>query len=235
MRRPGVGVNRRVDVRGMVGAASGGAPAPFSYDDIPSQLLRIDAAQGFILSGTDVVAIADQSSAAETITITGTPQYTASNANLNGEPSFSLGSGSIVTTPGIVRADIKFFAMVSYSGVTSLVYFWDQSDTAHGMRVYRLSGNIGGAFGSFAAAGEPVVGRKRVVANFDTTGRYFYYNGTNLGTPGALAPTGTNGVTWGSANDGTSFVELAFIMACSAPPSSGDRASLEDYLTTRFG
>ena len=222
--------------RAMMAAATASGPPAFSYDDIPSQLLRINSLEGSLTgSGGVLTGVTDVSGAGETVTVTGSPVYTAADANLNGAPSFRPASGALVTTPNIVRSSVKFLAVAAYSDVTSLFYFWDQSDTAHGMRVYRLNGTIAGAFGSLAAAGEPVAGRKRLIANFDTTGRYLYLNGTNLGTPGALAPTGTNGIVWGSANDGTLAMTTAFVMACSAPPSAPLLASLEAKLLADFG
>jgi len=216
----------------MMAAASGAAP--WTPASIPSQLLRIDAAAGFTLSGTNITAIADQSAAAQTITITGTPQYTASDANLNSQPSFAPSGSSKIVAPNVNRANIAFAAYVTY--ISALSYVFD-GDEFTGRQYNYISTGGGGTLvtrdGSILISGVGATGKKRLLVPMDGS-TATKYNGTDYGTLPANTGSGT-GVTVGTSHIPANPCTLAFFMLCSAVPSSGDRASLEAYLLARFG
>ena len=215
-------------------ARAGGGPPPFSYDDIPNQLLRINSLEGSLaFSGGTLTGVTDVSGAGQTVTVTGSPTYTATDAGLNGAPSFGdTGAGGSIIAPNVNRANMTFVAAVVKHGVVSSKYIWD-ADDASGRSYGLLTTQFATHRGSLAAS--TAAGRKRVLAPFDGTTQTLY-NGSNIGTLTANNASGS-GVRIGNFNGGGTFavVSIAFFMACSSVPSAPLLAALEAKLITDFG
>lgn len=211
-----------------------GAGGAFGFDDIPSQILRVDhtsfAGAGGILTG-----LTDASGAGETVAISGSPTYTAADANVNGQPSFIDAGGSSVIAPNVNRASIAFVAAVVHMASTGSHYVFDADESSGRTYLYRSGGgfaltNMGNRWMS---PEEPVVGRKRVLLPFDGA-TDLRWNGVNYGTIPANTGSGT-GVRLGAIYSGSYQSTLSFLMLCSAVPSSDLRAALDAALLARFG
>ena len=211
------------------------APAAFTYDDIPDQLLRINSLEGSLaFSGAVLTGVTDVSGAGETVTVTGSPVYTASDAGLNGAPSFSVLTQTDVVAPNINRANINFVACVYYRG-GAFHYAWDSTT---GANVSKGAGNGTTSFlvnsTNLTVPSFPL--RFRMLIPIDGT-TATTVNGSSVGTVAANAASST-GILFGIRLDGASATRsgrIAFFMACSAVPSAGVRASLEAKLLTDFG
>lgn len=218
----------------MMAAATASAPPAFSYDDIPSQLLRINSLEGSLTgSGGVLTGVTDVSGAGETVTVTGSPVYTAADAGLNGAPSFTPGVGATVIATGINRASVAFVACVVYRASTvGSLYAWDGDDAA-GRHYLYLSNILSTHRGTFAAPLAQPVGRKRLIVPFDgstpTT-----LNGTSIGTMSVNNATGS-GLIIGERYTDADGMSPAFYMACSSVPSAPLLTSLEAKLLEDFG
>lgn len=219
--------------RGPVMQAGASAPA-FSYDDIPDQLLRINSLEGSLAhSGAVLTGVTDVSGAGQSITVTGSPVYTASDADLNGAPSFTASSGNYVTSPNLVRNDVVFVAMVAYRINTDTSYLWRQSDGGSPHRGFFSNSNTmaAGVNSTLVVAGEPLAGRKRVLSGMPGS---VMVNGVTIGAAVSITAPG-NGIVWGSNSIGLVPMRPAFVMACSSVPSAPLLAALEAKLITDFG
>ncbi len=206
----------------------------FAYSDIPNQLLRINSLEGSLaFSGAVLTGVTDVSGAGETVTVTGSPVYTASDADLNGAPSFTASSGNYVTSPNLVRNDVVFVAMVAYRINTDTSYLWRQSDGGSPHRGFFSSSNTmaAGVNSTLVVAGEPLAGRKRVLAGMPGS---VMVNGVTIGAAVSITAPG-NGIVWGSNSIGSVPMRPAFVMACSSVPSAPLLAALEAKLITDFG
>ena len=219
-------------------AASGGAPA-FSYDDVPSQLLRINSLEGSLaFSGSVLTGVTDVSAAGETVTVTGSPVYTAVNANLNGAPSFTSANNTGLRFPDLDRSQIAYIAAVYYRPGTALQYIWD-ADESSGRHYLYTASSMTTHRGGISVAGspwaEPVAGRHRTLAAFDGS-TPSSLNGTDFGTYSANTASGS-GLTLGYSGVvfGYTGTSHSFLMACSAAPSLALRTSLEAKLLADFG
>lgn len=216
--------------------SAGGAPA-FSYDDIPSQLLRINSLEGSLaFSGSVLTGVTDVSPVAGTVTVTGSPVYTAVDAGLNGAPSFTIAASSSVVAPNINRASIRFWATVFYRPATSAYYVID-ADEASG-RYYTFLGASATVVTSSTVFGgvgsEPVAGRKRLIWPNDGS-TACTWNSASLGSQPVGSASGS-GITFGAENNGGGRgLRTAFSMLCSAVPSAPLLASLEAKLLADFG
>lgn len=211
----------------------------FSYDDIPNQLLRINSLEGSLaFSGAVLTGVTDVSAVGGTVTVTGSPVYTATDAGLNGAPSFTNITASSVVAPNVNRASIRFLAAVFFRTSTAASAALCDG-TVISNRYYTFfnaDGNVQNSYGSYLAAAtlEPTIGRKRCLFpnNASTVGKL------NAITLSAL-PVGSasgNGLTLGSSFlGGAGNSRLAFFMPLSAAPSAPLLASLEAKLITDFG
>jgi len=213
---------------------SAGGAAPFAYSDIPNQLLRINSLEGsLVFSGAVLTGVTDVSPVAGTVNVTGSPVYTASDAGLNGVPSFTASSGNYVTSPNLVRNDVVFVAMVAYRIDTGVSYLWRQSDGGSPHRGFFSNSNTmaAGVNTTLVVAGEPLAGRKRVLAGMPGS---VMVNGVTIGAAVSITAPG-NGIVWGSNSIGLVPMRPAFVMACSSVPSAPLLAALEAKLITDFG
>ena len=186
------------------------APAAFTYDDIPDQLLRINSLEGSLaFSGSTLTGVTDVSPVGGTVTVTGSPVYTAANANLNGAASFT---GPSVTAPNVDIASIRFVASVLYMPDAGTRYIMDGDDVAARLYVNRNAiGSIQTALGTISVAGEASAGRKRHLLALDGT-TPSTLNGTNYGTHGLSSLTGL-GIAIGQQHAGSNPSSVAFFMA----------------------
>jgi hypothetical protein len=213
------------------------APAAFTYDDIPDQLLRINSLEGSLaFSGAVLTGVTDVSGAGETVTVTGSPVYTASDAGLNGAPSFTIAASSSVIAPNVNRASIRFWATVFYRPATTAYYAIDADEASTRYYVFLgASANVATSSKTFTGVGsEPVAGRKRLLFPNDNATNCTW-NGTSLGTQPVGSASG-NGITFGAENTGGSRgLRTAFSMLCSSVPSAPLLAAIEAKLITDFG
>ena len=223
---------------GFIFSAPTSGPPAFSYADIPNQLLRINSLEGSLaFSGGTLTGVTDVSGAGQTVTVTGSPVYTAADAGLNGAPSFSWAAASSVIAPNVNRASIRFLVTVFYRVTTGSTAVCDgTSASGRYFTFFNPDGNIQCSYGSYlaAATGEPTVGRKRCLFPNDgvTVGKL---NTTTLSALPVGSASGT-GLTIGSnyvASVGGA--RLAFFMPLSAVPSAPLLAALEAKLITDFG
>ena len=213
------------------------APPAFSWASVPSQLLRINGLEGSIAgSGGVLTGVTDVSGAGQTISLTGSPFYSAADAGLNGAPSFWVDAATRVTASGVSRSNARYVAYVGYKPTTGHAYLWDGSaagPSAH--HVYILSNNtVGSHSASGVLSGASAIGRKRLLAAFDGTTQTLL-NGAGSITSGIGLASGS-GLIFGSAVDTSlSGMRCAFFMACSAVPSAPIRAAIEAKLIGDFG
>ena len=217
--------------RAIIASAGASAPPAFSYDDIPDQLLRINSLEGSLaFSGAVLTGVTDVSGAGETVTVTGSPVYTASDAGLNGAPSFT----AVATTSSIIanvnRANVAFVALVMYAGGS--LYGWDGTSSVGRHYAAFSPPNLITHRGTLAAS--TATEQKRLIVPFDgSTGTTM--NGTSLGTQLANNATGI-GMTLGARYTlGNTGSRIAFFMACSSVPSTEQLAALEAKLIEDFG
>ena len=226
-------INRR---RVIMAAASGGGAA-FAYDDIPDQLFRISSSEGSLVnSGAVLTEVVDASAAGEAISVSGTPVYTASDSNLNGQPSFAPPG---VSVPGINGGNIAFVALVVYLDSTGNRWLFDGDSSGNQCYVLRqaTTGDLTSNFGATAASAESpaTVGRKRGLLPLDGSTSLLW----NAGTGGVIDENTlsiTDGFKVGCRyNDGNSCANVAFFMACSSVPSAPLIAALEAKLAVDYG
>lgn len=214
-----------------------GAGSGFTYASVPSQLLRINSLEGSLgFSGSVLTSVTDVSAVGGTVNVTGSPVYTASDAGLNGAPSFTpVAFTSSIIAPNVNRALVKYVAAVIYRSTTGSHYFCDGT-TASGRWIGALV--AGDAYTSgltpTAVAGEPTTGRKRILIAADGGAVKSRVNAVEIGPVMASAATG-NGLSLAQNYIGGSPSTMAFFMACSAVPDSTTRAALEAKLITDFG
>lgn len=225
--------------------AQAGASAPFSYADIPNQLLRINSLEGSLaFSGAVLTGVTDVSGAGQTVTVTGSPVYTAADAGLNGAPSFTIVSASSVIAPNINRANIRFIAAVVYRASAAVAQYICDGDDAAG-RFFVIMQPSGVIQVSTLATltiptGEASVGRKLWISpnNAATQVRWNPGAGSpsqNIGTQPVGTATG-NGLALASSYTVTGIgARMPFFMPCSAVPSAPLLAALEAKLITDFG
>ena len=225
--------------------AQAGASVGFSYSDIPDQLLRINSLEGSLATdGVVLTGVTDVSPVGGTVTVTGSPTYTATDAGLNNAPSFTIVAASKVIAPNVNRASIRFVAAVVYRSSAAVAQFLFDGDDASN-RFFALVHPNGVVQVSTLATltiptGEASVGRKIYVAPNDNATQVRW----NPSAGGAWQSIGTQYV--GSASGlGLSLAasylasaggaRLAFFMACSAVPSAPQLAALEAKLIADFG
>ena len=213
-------------------AAGASAPPAFSYGDIPDQLLRINSLEGSLaFSGAVLTGVTDVSGAGETVTVTGSPVYTAASANLNGAPSFTAPR---ILAPNINRASVRFVAHVVYVNTASSYLF---DSPAGGVRLYALrtaAGFLQSSTGTFSISGGGSSGRKRVLAAMDGV-TPSTWNGVSYGTHTLNGTSGTGMTISARLNDVEACAETAFWLACSSVPSAPLLAALEAKLLADFG
>ncbi len=226
-------------------ARAGGGPPPFSYDDIPNQLLRINSLEGSLaFSGAVLTGVTDVSPVGGTVNVTGSPTYTATDSGLNNAPSFTIVASSSVIAPNVNRASIRYIAAVFYRPSVGTFHYIADGDDASGriLQIMHTGGNLQvWTLGTLSTpTGEPTAGRKIWLAPNDnaTQVRWSPAAGSavqNIGTQPVGSATGS-GVTIGQSQSGTGYgARFAFFMACSAVPSAPLLASLEAKLITDFG
>lgn len=218
-------------------ARAGGGPPPFSYDDIPNQLLRINSLEGSLaFSGAVLTGVTDVSPVGGTVNVTGSPTYTATDSGLNGAPSFTIVAASSVIAPNINRASIRFLACVMYRPGTG-AYFAVDGDELAGrffVALFPASSTVQTSASAFAVGGEPSAGRKRMLFPNDNATACLW-NGVSLGTQPVGSASG-NGLTFGASYLAASLgARVAFFMACSSVPSAPQITALEAKLITDFG
>ena len=218
--------------RGVMRLAAGASapPAPWTPYDLPNRTLHLDASAGVAESGGVLTAWADQSPAAQTITITGSPTYTASDVGLNGEPSITLVSGARIQALALNRASALYFAsVVYYGGGTQTIYDGTVSGTGRVTASIRVDGVFThGGLLSYATS----AGRSRLITATDGS-MATTLNGVTLGTLAAGAGSGS-GMSIGTNYLGGAFgARLGFLLVCSAL-SAGDHTLLQSYLATRY-
>ena len=225
---------RRGVVRFIPEASEAGASG-FAYSDIPNQLLRFNSLEGSLaFSGAVLTGVTDVSPAGETVTVTGSPVYTASDAGLNGAPSFTAPR---VEAPNITRASIKFVAAVVRMS-TGQEYIMDGLTSSDRLWMIRTTGGDlqVAPSGSFAlGGGEPTTGRKRVLAAMDGSGGTTWNGGASIGTFPNNVVASTGIVVGARSNGATPAAACSFYMACSSVPSAPLLAALEAKLLTDFG
>lgn len=221
------------------------APAAFTYDDIPDQLLRINSLEGSLgFSGSVLTSVTDVSTVGGTVNVTGSPVYTAADAGLNNKPSFEIVASSSVIAPNVNRASIRYIAAVLYRDTGATFRYIADGDDASGriLQIMHASGVIQVWTGATLTTptGEPSVGRKIWLAPNDnsTQVRWSPASGSpmqDIGTQPVGSATG-NGVTIGQAYSAAGYgARFAFLMMCSAVPDAPTRAALEAKLITDFG
>lgn len=218
---------------------------PFSYDDIPNQLLRINSLEGSLaFSGAVLTGVTDVSPVGGTVTVTGSPTYTAVDAGLNGAPSFTIASASSVIAPNINRASIRFIAAVVYRTSTAAAQYIVDGDEASN-RFFVIMQPSGGIQVSTLATltvptGEPSLGRKLWISPNDNATQVRWNPGVglpsqNIGTQPVGSASG-NGISLAASYLITGFgARMPFFMACSSVPDVAARAALETKLITDFG
>ena len=224
--------------------ACSGAP-PFSYADIPDQLLRINSLEGSLaFSGAVLTGVTDVSPVGGTVTVTGSPTYTATDSGLNNAPSFTIVSASSVIAPNINRANIRFIAAVVYRASAAVAQYICDGDDAAG-RFFVIMQPSGVIQVSTLATltiptGEASVGRKLWISpnNAATQVRWNPGAGSpsqNIGTQPVGTATG-NGLALASSYIVTGIgARMPFFMACSSVPSAPQITALETKLITDFG
>lgn len=211
-----------------------GSGAGFTYASVPSQLLRVNGLEGsFGFSGSVLTSVTDLALGG-TVTVSGSPTYTAADAALNGAPSFTPAAGALVVAPNVNRASLAYVAVVAYASGNSYLY---DGTVFTGRQCAYLSTGGGGQLSTrdehILIAGAGAAGRKRALIPMDGATAVML-DGTSYGT--LLANTGTgNGLTLGCSYAALNPVRLAFFMACSAVPDSTTRAALEAKLLADFG
>ncbi len=215
--------------------AQAGAGATFSYNDIPNQLLRINSLEGSLaFSGAVLTGVTDVSPAGETVTVTGSPVYTASDAALNGAPSFAPPGVSIA---GVNGSDIAFVAAVYRLNAAATSWLWDGNTSGRQCYVIRQStGNLTSIFGAtVVGAGDGSAGRKRALLPLDGV-TPVVWNGATGGVIDENTVAVTAGIKIGCRyNDNTPSAAVAFWMPCSSVPSAPLLAALEAKLLADFG
>lgn len=222
--------------RAIIASAGASAPAPFAYDDVAAQLVRINSLEGSLgFSGGTLTSVTDASAAAATLTVSGSPTYTATDSALNNAPSFTPVASGIITATGVNLADVAFIAAVVYMPAASAFLL---SGTGGTRTLFRNGSNgrwQGGGVTFVVVEGASIAGRKRTLTATDGTNPVVW-NGADVGPFGAAVSwSGTAGTIIGSSNTGSSPSRVAFFMACSAVPDSTTRASLEAKLLADFG
>ena len=210
---------------------SQGSPR-FSWDDVPDQLLRINSLEGSLVGSSGVITnVLDMSGAGQSVTITGSPVYTASDSALNGAPSFNAITGGGVDFLGIDRSLIKFFVWVVYR----IGDCWVCDGTTGSGRPYAV---LGGA--TLQVPGGDISGigtgntRFRCLMPFDGTTATLL-NGVTAGTRTSQTFSGT-GLRLGRHNGGSGpGARTAFFMACSNVPDASMRTEIETKLMEEFG
>jgi len=217
----------------------------FAYSDIPNQLLRINSLEGSLAhSGAVLTGVTDVSAVGGTVTVTGSPTYTATDAGLNNAPSFTIVAASSVIAPNVNRASIRFVAAVVYRSSAAVAQFLFDGDDASN-RFFAIMHPNGVIQVSTAATltkptGEASVGRKIYVAPNDNATQVRW----NPSAGGAWQSIGTQpvgsasglGLSLAASYIGASLgARPAFFMACSSVPSAPLLASLEAKLITDFG
>lgn len=211
--------------------ASQGTPR-FSWDDVPNQLLRINSREGSLVgSGGVLTSALDVSAAAQPITITGSPGYTASDSALGGAPSFNAITGGGVDVLGINRSLIKFLVWVVYR----IGDCWVCDGTTGSGRPYAV---LGGATLQIPGGDISGIGtgnaRFRCLMPFDGTTPTLL-NGASSGTRSSQTFSGT-GLRLGRHNGGGGpGARTSFFMACSSPPDAQTRTEIETKLVEEFG
>jgi len=88
---------------------------------------------------------------------------------------------------------------------------------------------------SNSVSGEPVAGRKRILAPNDGSTQVLF-NGSTLTTAPAVGTASGNGLALGAAFNATfAGSRIAFFLACSSVPDSTARAALEAKMLEDFG
>ncbi len=218
----------------------------FSYDDIPNQLLRINSLEGSLAhSGAVLTGVTDVSPVGGTVTVTGSPTYTATDAGLNNAPSFTIVAASSVIAPNVNRASIRFVAAVVYRSSAAVAqYLFDGDDATN--RFFAIMHANGVIQVSTLATltiptGEASVGRKLWISPNDAATQVRWNPGAgspsqNIGTQPVGTATG-NGLALASSYLVSNGIgaRMSFFMACSAVPSAPLLAALEAKLITDFG
>ena len=211
--------------------ASQGSPR-FSWDDVPDQLVRINSREGSLVGSGGVLTSAfDVSAAAQPITITGSPGYTASDSALNGAPSFNAITGGGVDVLGIDRSLIKFLVWVVYRTGDR----WVCDGTTGSGRPYAYLGGTqlqvpGGDISGIGTGNT----RFRCLMPFDGTTATLL-NGSAAGTRSSQTFSGT-GLRLGRHNGGSGpGARTSFFMACSTVPPALMRTDMETKLVEEFG
>ena len=229
--------------RGLLGA-SGGGGGPFAWSSIPNQVIRINSTEGSLaFSGGTLTGVTDVSAAAETVTVGGTPTYTAANASLNGQPSFkitSFSSSHKVEAPNIVRADIKFVAAVfqPWSATNRTIFDANAADADRHYLAYSSTDAITGTHMTNTVAGIAGFSRVRMLAPFTALPRALKVNGVDYTGGTGSDPSGSAGtgiVIGDNYSHGGYHSDIAFFMALSAQPSGADLAAIEAQLIVEFG
>lgn len=205
----------------------------FSWDDVPDQLVRINSLEGSLVgSGGVLTGALDMSGAGQTVTITGSPVYTASDSALNGAPSFSAITAGGVDVLGLVNSQIKFLVWVVYRTGDQWVC---DSVSGAGTRPYAVLGGTqlqvpGGDISGIGTGNA----RFRCLMPYDGTTATLL-NGAAAGTRSAQTFSGTGlrlGRYYGGSGPGA---RTAFFMACSSVPGALVRTELETLLAAGFG
>jgi len=206
----------------------------FAYSDIPNQLLRINSLEGSLaFSGAVLTGVTDVSPVAGTVNVTGSPVYTASNAQLNGAPSVHVNPGSSVIAPNVNRADAVFFAVVvGWAGGTTMTMFDGQSVAAGRVTASLRTDGIFTHRGLLSTV--PPTGRNRMLMSADGSTATLL-NGSVVGTLTAGVGSGLGLRLLSNYSGGATGIKLTFFMACSAVPSAPLLAALEAKLITDFG
>lgn len=221
--------------RAIMACAQASGPPPFSYDDIPNQLLRINSLEGSLaFSGAVLTGVTDVSPAGETVTVTGSPTYTAANANLNNAPSFTSTLSSSIKALNVNRASIRFCATVIHRPSAGNQLVIDGTSASNRYFINLAASNALEHSSGTIAGLAPGSGRYRLLVPNDNA-TAVKVNGSNSSNLPVGSSSGS-GVTLGARYDGTiTGAQIAFQMLCSAVPSAPLLTSLEAKLLADFG
>lgn len=209
-------------------------PSADFWPSIPNQLLRVNSREGSLVgSGSVLTSVLDRGPSVRTMTIGGSPVYTASDSQLGGAASFTAVNGSVsVLTASVNRAQINFVAAVGYwPWPSGNLFFWDTAASGRSYGLQLVDGRIQCNLNDLAAT---TGSKRRVLIAMDGTTTSLV-NGSTRGPLPANAASGTGNFNLAQLYDGTfAGMRLAFLMVCSAVPNSTIRAAIEAKLIADF-
>ena len=216
-------------IMSVAGGASG-----FSWSSVPDQLLRLDPSDPSTTeSGGLLTGLSDLSGNALVITISGSPTYTAIDAQFNGQASWSGGHVRALAHPGNV---LRYAVHVGYRVDSASHYAWWQGSGAEPTRYFGYTaGNVllgpgGNAYphGLGTAAGVYIC-----EGGYDGATPITLYGGSVAHTP-SNALYNLTGMNVGSSYIPSFPMKTGFFMSCSSVPDAGTRTAIIDELVARF-